>query len=82
MFYRSAKTLAGSLGLTPKRAGQLETIFTATVDSMPHNATVSELHARLAPFLTTMEEAYYMGNLARELIIGLKQSEPTPFYAN
>lgn len=78
MNYNFNGSLPDSLGLTPKRVRQLNNVFSTVCDSLPGGSRRTELHQRLAPFINTPEEGYYMGNLVREYINNLEAMAPQP----
>ena len=80
-YYPNQRLLSMALGLTPVRAKELNALFNAALHALPKTFQEREVHALVAPFIQTPEEAYFMATMVRAKLENLDNPQPQ-FYAN
>lgn len=72
-----------ALDLTPARAKELNALFHTALKTLPKTFQEREVHERVAPFLFTPEDAYFMATMVRAKLENFNNPNPhTEFYAN
>lgn len=71
--------LAASLGITAKREAQLDDLFDTVIRSLPRQFKLAVMHERIAPFITTPEEAYYAAAFVISFAHNMKHAEMAIF---